>query len=72
MSATDEQLMAKKHEEHERCIVALQDIVQKKIIPVAEVEILIGVLQTVDAAIDWYIEKLERENHSLKKQLGYI
>jgi hypothetical protein len=61
---TDAELLANTYKEHERCINAMQDLVQKKIVPIDPVHV-IGHLCTVDKAIEWYINKLEMERDAL-------
>ena len=63
----ESQLIERKHKENEECLNSLQEIVQKKIVPIDPV-FVVGKLKTIDSAITYYIEKLESEIKELKNE----
>ncbi len=61
----DKKLIEQKYREEEACINRLMEFVQEKIVPI-DPPLVIGRLRTVDAAIIFYIDRLEEEIRNLK------
>lgn len=62
-------LMIRKAQEESECFDRLQQLVQNKVVPIDPVFVMVH-CRTVDTAIEFYIDTLEREIKLLKRELG--